>query len=298
MKKIVISVVAAVLIAASVFGIFAVKDKMFFKNHSVINEKSSLNEVIEFYSESVKKSKDHKNFNLEVTTSISLDEINSPNIFLNEVLPTIIGYQVGDEREETKSFSFKNGVDINNSSVTPFGVIQPSNSYIEEFSAESLLLKSVSCTNKYTSISFEAEKETADLDDVISAINPIIQGFGSADKLAVTALAPKHSAFINIGDVLSTVVDMLGISEIVNNSGSENKETASDSKSISVGVNGGKCSIGETEFSADIDENENMSSVKITVPVELDADFKFMNSNIEASICVTVVQTYSFSYSD
>ncbi len=68
-------------VAASAFGAVTIK-KYFEKSNLKINEKSSLSEIIEFYNRSVvKNSKDYKDFNLDVNTSVQLDEISSSSTF-------------------------------------------------------------------------------------------------------------------------------------------------------------------------------------------------------------------------
>lgn len=292
MKKVLIVVIALVLAAASVFGVVTYKNSISAKSNFSIDEKSSMGEIVEFYKNSVKNSKECKNFSLDVTTSVRLDEINGPNVILNETLSTIMGYKQGDERAETQSYSFENGIDINDSSVTPLSVIQPADSYIESFNEASLLLKDISCKNDYASISFEIKNETADLDSVVAAINPIVKGQTVTDKSQITALAPRHSEFIDVGNVISTVVDMLGISEMVN--GSDKNDNSS--KKLSVGISDGKCTIGNTELSVYADNNNLLNTVIITVPVELKAGFNLMNNVTETSVCITVVQSYVFNY--
>lgn len=297
MKKVLIAAVAVLFIGASVFGVIAVKNKASDKSNLKINEKSSVNEIVAFYNNSVKNSKNYKDFDLDVKTTIKLDEINSSSTLLNEMLSSIMGYKVGDTRDETRSFSFKNGMDAENSEKTPLGVIQPANAYIESFNASSLVLKSVLCDGESASFSFEIKNETADLDSVVAAINPIIKGQTASDYTQLAALAPNHSKFIAVGDIMSTVVDMLGISSMVNDSGSQKKESSSASGNKSVSIVNGKCIIGNTEISAIAGSNEVLHSVIISVPVELKAGFKLLNNTIDTSIKITVVQTYDFNYS-
>ena len=294
-KKIFIALVAVVVVAASAFGAVTIKKSISEKSNLKINEKSSLSEIIEFYNRSVKNSKDYKDFNLDVNTSVQLDEISSSSTFLNEMLSAIMGYNVGDIRDETQNFSFKNGTDANHPEKTPRNTIQPADSYIESFNESFLLLKSVSCDKDYAMLSFEVKDETADLDRVVTAINPIIKGQAVSDKSAIAALAPNHSHFIDVGDIMSTVVDMLEVNDMVNASDNQKKEsTSAGSKPISIDV--GKCVIGNTEISAIADSNELLHSVIITVPVELKAGFNLMGNVIETSIRIMVVQTYTFIY--
>ncbi|MBD5082597.1 MAG: hypothetical protein HDT34_00230 [Clostridiales bacterium] len=297
MKKIIIAFIAVALIIASVFGAIAIKNKVSEKNGFKINATSSLYEVVDFYNSSVKTSKDNQNFGLDVTTSVKLDEINSSSKMLNEMLSAIMGYQAGDVRTDMRSFVFENGVDTHNTEATPFSVIQPASSYIEGFNEAALLNQSVLFEEDNALLSFEIKNESADLDSVIAAINPIIKGQTVTDKSAITALAPNHSAFIDVGDIMSTVVDMLGISDMVNSSDGDNKENKSASGSKSIGINGGECVIGNTEIAAYADSDGILYSVMITVPVELRAGFKLMNNVIETSIRITVTQTYMFNYS-
>ncbi len=296
MKKIFIALVAVVVVAASAFGAVTIKKSISEKSNLKINEKSSLSEIIEFYNRSVKNSKDYKDFNLDVNTSVQLDEISSSSTFLNEMLSAIMGYNVGDIRDETQNFSFKNGTDANHPEKTPRNTIQPADSYIESFNESFLLLKSVSCDKDYAMLSFEVKDETADLDRVVTAINPIIKGQAVSDKSAMAALAPNHSHFIDVGDIMSTVVDMLGVNDMVNASDNQKKESTASAGSKPISIDGGKCVIGNTEISAIADSNELLHSVIITVPVELKAGFNLMGNVIETSIRIMVVQTYTFIY--
>lgn len=295
-KKIFIALVAVVVVAASAFGAVTIKKSISEKSNLKINEKSSLSEIIEFYNRSVKNSKDYKDFNLDVNTSVQLDEISSSSTFLNEMLSAIMGYNVGDIRDETQNFSFKNGTDANHPEKTPRNTIQPADSYIESFNESFLLLKSVSCDKDYAMLSFEVKDETADLDRVVTAINPIIKGQAVSDKSAIAALAPNHSHFIDVGDIMSTVVDMLEVNDMVNVSDNQKKESTASAGSKPISIDGGKCVIGNTEISAIADSNELLHSVIITVPVELKAGFNLMGNVIETSIRIMVVQTYTFIY--
>ena len=295
-KKIFIALVAVVVVAASAFGAVTIKKSISEKSNLKINEKSSLSEIIEFYNRSVKNSKDYKDFNLDVNTSVQLDEISSSSTFLNEMLSAIMGYNVGDIRDETQNFSFKNGTDANHPEKTPRNTIQPADSYIESFNESFLLLKSVSCDKDYAMLSFEVKDESADLDRVVTAINPIIKGQAVSDKSAIAALAPNHSHFIDVGDIMSTVVDMLGVNDMVNASDNQKKESTASAGSKPISIDGGKCVIGNTEISAIADSNELLHSVIITVPVELKAGFNLMGNVIETSIRIMVVQTYTFIY--
>lgn len=295
-KKIFIALVAVVVVAASAFGAVTIKKSISEKSNLKINEKSSLSEIIEFYNRSVKNSKDYKDFNLDVNTSVQLDEISSSSTFLNEMLSAIMGYSVGDIRDETQNFSFKNGTDANHPEKTPRNTIQPADSYIESFNESFLLLKSVSCDKDYAMLSFEVKDETADLDRVVTAINPIIKGQAVSDKSAIAALAPNHSHFIDVGDIMSTVVDMLEVNDMVNASNNQKKESTASAGSKPISIDGGKCVIGNTEISAIADSNELLHSVIITVPVELKAGFNLMGNVIETSIRIMVVQTYTFIY--
>ncbi len=207
-----------------------------------------------------------------------------------------MGYNVGDIRDETQNFSFKNGTDANHPEKTPRNTIQPTDSYIESFNESFLLLKSVSCDKDYAMLSFEVKDETADLDRVVTAINPIIKGQAVSDKSAIAALAPNHSHFIDVGDIMSTVVDMLGVNDMVNASNNQKKESTASAGSKPISIDGGKCVIGNTEISAIADSNELLHSVIITVPVELKAGFNLMGNVIETSIRIMVVQTYTFIY--
>lgn len=296
MKKIFIALVAVVVVAASAFGAVTIKKSISEKSNLKINEKSSLSEIIEFYNRSVKNSKDYKDFNLDVNTSVQLDEISSSSTFLNEMLSAIMGYNVGDIRDETQNFSFKNGTDANHPEKTPRNTIQPADSYIESFNESFLLLKSVSCDKDYAMLSFEVKDEMADLDRVVTAINPIIKGQAVSDKSAIAALAPNHSHFIDVGDIMSTVVDMLEVNDMVNASDNQKKESTASAGSKPISIDGGKCVIGNTEISAIADSNELLHSVIITVPVELKAGFNLMGNVIETSIRIMVVQTYTFIY--
>ncbi len=296
MKKIFIALVAVVVVAASAFGVVTIKKSISEKSNLKINEKSSLSEIIEFYNRSVKNSKDYKDFNLDVNTSVQLDEISSSSTFLNEMLSAIMGYNVGDIRDETQNFSFKNGTDAIHPEKTPLNTIQPADSYLESCNESFLLLKSVSCDKDYAMLSFEVKDETADLDRVVTAINPIIKGQAVSDKSAIAALAPNHSHFIDVGDIMSTVVDMLGVNDMVNASNNQKKESTASAGSKPISIDGGKCVIGNTEISAIADSNELLHSVIITVPVELKAGFNLMGNVIETSIRIMVVQTYTFIY--
>ncbi len=95
---------------------------------------------------------------------------------------------------------------------------------------------------------------------------------------------------------MSTVVDMLGVNDMVNASNNQKKESTASAGSKPISIDGGKCVIGNTEISAIADSNELLHSVIITVPVELKAGFNLMGNVIETSIRIMVVQTYTFIY--
>lgn len=261
-----------------------------------INSSSTAEEVVDFYANAVKNSKNKGDFSLDVTTSITLESIDSSANILKDVLESIIGYKVGDSRQSTLSYNFSGAADISDSSKTPLSVIQPAGAFIESFDKNAVTVKTVE-GSKDISFSFEIAKESADLDTVMAAIRPILKEQEPADKTAIFNLAPNHSAFIDVGDILSTAIDILGISSLINMGGNDNSEsTASDSSfGQTLSINDGICSIRNMEICALVDENNLLQFISINAPVELNADINFMGNNINTTICVNVIQRYIFS---
>lgn len=278
--RIFLLITMAVSIVFSGCGIFANR-----KNR--LKEDASAEQVVTFYSEAVKNSKNSGNFKLDVKTTVELNTVNSGVTLLDNALVAIMGYKVGDSVKSSKSFSFENGRDSENH--TPMSVIQPAGAFIENFNENAITVKSIS-NDENTRFSFVIKKESAQLDAVTKAIIPIIKGQENADKSAVVHLAPNHSVYIDVGDILSTVIDILGIENMINGSGSEK----ASSSNTTIGIDGGKCSLGETEFTVETDENNLLKSVSFSAPVELNANIKFMNNIFSTVIGITVSQVYTF----
>lgn len=278
--RIFLLITMAVSIAFSGCGIFANR-----KNR--LKEDASVEQVASFYAEAVKNSKNSGNFKLDVKTTVELNTVNSGISLLDNALATIMGYKVGDSVTNNKSFSFENGRDSENH--TPMSIIQPAGAFIENFNANAITVKSIS-NNENTRFSFVIKKESASIDAVTKAIIPIIKGQENADKSAVVHLAPNHSAYIDVGDILLTVIDILGMENLINSSGSKKASSSNNA----VGIDGGNCALGETEFTVETDENDLLKSVSFNAPVELNANIKFMNKTFRTVIGITVSQVYTF----
>lgn len=263
------------------------------KGQAAIHGASTPEEVIDFYANAVKNSKNKSDFSLDVTTTIKLESIDSSANILKDMLESIMGYKVGDSRSDTSSYHFSEAADVSDSLKTPLSVIQPAGSFIEIFDRNAVKVKSVEGSDE-VSFSFEIARESADLDTVMNAIRPILKKQETVDETAVFNLAPKHSAFIDVEDILSTAIDILGISNLINMNGNETSAPApSGSKAISIA--NGICSIGNMEISAIVDEENLLKFVAVHAPVELNADINFMGTIINTTICVNVTQNYMFS---
>lgn len=280
MKKTVLTVVSAVLFFSFVFS----GCKIPFLN---INDKEpSADKVVALYADAVNKTKSKSNFKLDVTTVIALEAISSEAALLNDMLEIIMGYSVGDTESSTQSYAFS---EKENNFETPLDIIQPAGSLIENYNADYVLNPLYS--DEIGMLSFDVKGETAVLDKVMTAINPILKNQPVADNSEINALAPNHSSYINVGNILSTAIDMLGINELINGEKSGSSDASGDK---TVRISGGSCSIDDMNITAEIDESGFLKSVNINAPVELNAVMLFMNNSINSTIRITVTQTYKF----
>ncbi len=292
MKK---SVLTAVVCILTVSFLFYGCNKTGGIGKPLISNSSTAEEVVDFYADAVKNSKNSRNFNLDVVTTIKLLSIDSSAVILKDVLESVMGYKVGDSRQSRENFSFSGGTDVSDASKTPLNVIQPAGTYIETFNSASVKVKAVDGIKAY-SLSFETAKESAPLDTVMNAIRPILKGEQPADKTAIFNLAPVHSAFIEVGDILSTAVDILGISSMMNmGNGNSQKNGSASGSNQAIRIEKGVCSIDTMEIRAEIDENRLLKSVTVIAPVELNADIYFMGNMVNTTIRVHVLQKYAFS---
>lgn len=291
MKKIVISIIVLAAIAAATVLILV--NGNFFDKKTIIDSSSTPEEIVLYYADAVKNSKNNMDFALDVATTVELKSINSSAVILNSMLEEIIGYKVGDAESNTEKFTFSNGVSSDNSLLTPFSVIQPESAYIESVNYNSI--RSVTVDNQTDSalISFEITDETADLDSVLEAINPIIRG-EVTESSALMKLTPYHAKFIDVDDVFATVTDMLGVNNLIGSNKSTASSQSSGSKAIE--ILSGDCSIGSSQIIADVNESNCLNKVTMKIPVEFHAVIKFMNRNIDTVIQIEVLQHYSFEY--
>ena len=277
MKKVIISIAAlAVVIAAAVLILVNVN---FFDKKPVLDASSSPEEIIAFYADAVKNSKEKSDFSLDVETTVELKAVNSRSQLLNAMLEGIMGYKVGDKENKTETITFSNGTASDNSLLTPFSVIQPSDAFVENVDYSSLSSTEVDNNDNSTTLSFMIKDETADLDSALAAINPILKG-EVTNSSALMRLTPHHAKFIDVDDIFATVIDMLGVDSLINNNGSDNSSASSDGKKA-VQILNGECSIGSSQMIADVNDNNCLNEVIIKVPVEFHAVIKFMNNNID-----------------
>ena len=291
MKKIVISIIVLAAIAAA--AVLILVNGNFFDKKTIIDSSSTPEEIVLYYADAVKNSKNNMDFALDVATTVELKSINSSAVILNSMLEEIIGYKVGDAESNTEKFTFSNGVSSDNSLLTPFSVIQPESAYIESVNYNSI--RSVTVDNQTDSalISFEITDETADLDSVLEAINPIIRG-EVTESSALMKLTPYHAKFIDVDDVFFFFSDMLGVNNLIGSNKSTASSQSSGSKAIE--ILSGDCSIGSSQIIADVNESNCLNKVTMKIPVEFHAVIKFMNRNIDTVIQIEVLQHYSFKH--
>ncbi|MDE6124738.1 MAG: hypothetical protein K2G22_05865 [Eubacterium sp.] len=287
MKKVIISII---ILAAAAAGVLILVNGNFFDKKTIIDSSSTPEEIVSYYANAVENSKNNINFTLDVATSVELKNINSSAVILNTMLEGIIGYQVGDVERNTEKFTFSNGVSLEDSELTPLDIIQPEGINIESVNYNSISSATADNQTDSVSVSFEIADETANLDSVLEAINPIIRG-EVTNSSALMKLTPYHSKFIDVDDVFATVTDMIGVNNLI---GSNKSTPSSDSSSKAIEILSGECSIGKSQIIADINENNCLNKVTMKIPVEFHAVIKFMNRNIDTVIQIEVLQQYSF----
>lgn len=260
------------------------------KNNQIQNAYSD-KEIVDIYANAVKNSKNSTDFNLEITTSLKLESISSSANLLKDMLESVMGYKVGDIKESESSCRFSNGADSADASKTPLNVIQPAGAYIDNFNVSAVTVNYAE-TDGETMLSLKIAKESENLDTVMNAVRPVLNGQDNYDKTAVNNLAPNHSDFIDVGDILSTSVDILGIGALMGSGSGETSGKPSANRPIK--IMNGVCSVDDTEIQAMINENGLLESVSVTAPVELNANIEFMGNLVNTTIRVIVFQNYAF----
>ncbi|MDE7124756.1 MAG: hypothetical protein K2N83_04645, partial [Eubacterium sp.] len=243
MKKVIISIIILAAVAA---GVLVLVNGNFFDKKTIIDSSSTPEEIVSYYANAVENSKNNINFTLDVATSVELKNINSSAVILNTMLEGIIGYQVGDVERNTEKFTFSNGVSLEDSELTPLDIIQPEGTYIESVNYNSISSATADNQTDSVSVSFEIADETADLDSVLEAINPIIRG-EVTNSSALMKLTPYHAKFIDVDDVFATITDMIGVNNLI---GSNKSTVSSDSSSKAIEILSGECSIGKSQIIA------------------------------------------------
>ena len=267
------------------------------------SEKSE--KALKVYTEAVEELKDEENFNLKLTTSIEVKEIDCSLSLLNSILKKVVEHRLGEIEDEVVEFSFADGVLTTDHTIVPENIVQPVNSDINEYFFSGITSSYIADDNGENDIYFTIGEEAASIDEILSVFESIKDEVGTDfskynihdEYPEVDALAKNHSNFIDLMSVAPRIKSLMEM-----NNDHEHKEDDPEPDYGDFGkttqIANGTCHIGETGVMAHIDEKNRLSSVVFRCPVGIDVNAIFLHSNFKTVVRFEVSQTYEYSYAD
>lgn len=275
MKRLIIICSAVLAVAAIIVVVLAVNGKL--QNLIPKNESATIEQIVDLYSKAVEQTKNEKDMKIEAVTTITFKDFHCPSENLKDIILFYLGYKVGEQETRMASYSINNGKDITGR--TPFDIIQPAGSYIENGSCAGLTLDSFEKHKKYIAVSFTLDEESADYFLIAEAF---------ANKGAdLSALAPRHFNYIDVDGIVYYIRDMLDL-----NLSSKDVEYAVAE------IEKAEISLGKSEIKARISNDMLLTDVTITVPVYFDSTVRVLNNNKNITATLEVTQHYTISYTD
>lgn len=260
------------------------------------NEKSI--KALKLYAETIEKAKNEDDFSLELTTSIKLNEIECANPLFNSVLRRIISYRIGNIDKEIETFTFKNGVSLQDETITPFNTVQPVNAQIKEDFFDGVKSSYIYEDQDGECVYFVIGKEKSNINDVLAAYQQCGEYDAHKSYPQIDILAKTHSNFINVMSVVPRVQNLFA----KNNDGDmedykllfPNNTNAGETTEIEDGY----CFLGDTRVTAINDKDGRLYDLLINAPVGVEVKVRFLGSEIKTMVSFEISQHYVFEYFD
>lgn len=297
MKKIVKIAAVVLLVVIVVVAILSRNDGFVsgVKNLSITSS-AEPKKVLDFYIDVVENTVNEKDFKFDVTTTVKLRKIDCSVSILNDPLKKLIDYHIGKLEDAVTSYTFADGVSIEDSHIKPSDVIQLTHTNVNKECYKGVSESWMEDVGENKRIAFIITKETATFDAVMRAVNYLNQYGKMSDSPEVKALAPSHTSFIDITSVVRSMQDLI---EKNNDSAGVDKEAGYDlagENGSTSQKDGGICSLGDTSILCDINSNACLQNIMIYAPVNVQANMRFLNRDIEADFQVDVILNYNFNY--
>lgn len=261
--------------------------------------------ALKTYAEAVDDLKNKDDFDLKITTSVELKEIDCSLSAFNSILKKVVNRRLGNIEDDIAEFSFRNGVLTDDNTIAPKNIIQPVNSEISEYLFSGVTSSYIYSDDHVHSIFFTIGEEAASIDDIMSVFETLKDDvgadFGKYDihkkYPEIGALAKNHSNFIDIMSVAPRVKKLLDAN---NNYENLKKDLPSGFGDFgkTTKIENGTCHIGETSVMAMIDDKGRMLSVVFRAPLGMDVNVTLIHNNFKAFVSFEISETYEFSYSD
>lgn len=267
------------------------------------SEKSE--KALEVYTEAVENLKNEDNFNLKLTTSVELKEMNCSVSLLNSILKKVVDHRLGKIDDEVIEYSFKNGVLTTDNTIVPKNVVQPVNSDINEYFFDGITSSYIVENDGAHDIYFTIGEEAASVDEIMNVFEEIkdevgvdFSGYDIHEEYPeIDALAKNHSNFI---DLMSVGPRIRSLMELNNNHEHSKDDPEPDYGDFgkTTKIENGTCHIGETLVIAHIDEKDRLSSVTFSSPFSIDVNATVFSNSFKTVVKFGISQTYEYSYAD
>ncbi len=284
------------LILAAVVLLTAMFTNGFQERPFVENKEKSL-KALNLYAESVEKTKSESDFNIKLTTSVKLSEIDCSNPLFNSILRRIISFRIGREDDEIENFVFENGVLTDDPTITPKNIIQPVNAEISQEFYDGVNVSYLYDIDGTQCVYFIIGKEKASIKDVITNYQNIGEYDIHKSYPQIENLAKKHAGFISIMSVVPRVQKMFD----QNNEGNLDEDyktllSSNANAGEATKIENGHCFLGDTRVTAMNDSKGRLRDVMINAPAGADVNINFLGNQVKATVSFEISQHYVFEY--
>ena len=262
------------------------------------NEKSE--KALKYYKTAVEKTKNEKNFDLKLTTSVSLKEFDCSVSIFDSVLKKAFDHRLGDIEDSVDVYHFVDGILKEDKTIIPYNIIQPANSDINPDLFDGIKFSRIYYEGDIEKVRLVIAEEQKSVDEVMAVFTSLAEEVGNnydirKDYPQVNALAKYHSNFIDLMSVAPRITELMSINnnhehdpnDTVPNYGEFGKTTK---------IEDGVIYLGDTMITVDFDDDSRLSKVIINAPIGVDVNVRIIQNNFKAIARFMVSQTYEFSY--
>ena len=261
--------------------------------------------ALKAYAKAVQQLKNEDDFDLKLTTSIELKEINCSLPFLNSILKKVVEHRFGQIEDEVLELSFANGVLKGDNTVVPDNVVQPVNSSINWALFDGVTSSYLDKENDTDTVYFVIGEETATVEEVMTALSELQKEVGTdlsgydihKEYPKADALAKYHSNFIDLMSVAPRIKSLMDMNnDHVHSEEDEMPDYGDFGKTTQ--IENGTCMLGDTFVTAQLDQDGRLTSVYFNAPLGMEVNIKIFHNQFKAVVRFTISQTYEYSYSE